>query len=169
MPWRPEPMPRPTYAMPPPPRVVPEYPPYAAPPPPRAGAQVEANVGTGFSDRYNVGVGARLGFTTDLGLYLGGDIEHFIARDSAGPSHVTFIGAELGMKFFPTLDQRLEIRPYGFAGGAIDPSGNSQLAIHPGVVAAYRFGGAFVSLDGRLLALPGPASVAMMFGAGVVF
>jgi hypothetical protein len=131
------------------------------------GAQLEGNFGSGFSDTYNLGFGARLGFTTGSGIYLGGDLEHFIGRDVVGTPHTTFAGGEVGLKIFPTY--RLEVRPYGFLGADFPSSGNTQFAAAPGVVAAYHFGPGFIDVDGRYLVTPSPATFMLMGGAGIAF
>jgi hypothetical protein len=129
------------------------------------GAQIEGNIGSGFSNVYNVGFGARLGITTGPGIYLGGNLEHFIGRE--GTPHSTFLGGEAGLKIFPTY--RLEIRPYVFGGAEIPSNGNTQLAVAPGLVAAYHFGSAFIDVDARYLATPNPPTFMLLGGAGLGF
>jgi hypothetical protein len=132
------------------------------------GAQLEGHVGTGFNDVYNVGFGARLGFTTDAGIYLGGNLEHFIGSGlPGGTPHNTLVAGELGMKLYPTY--RLELRPYGLAGALIPANVNTQLAVAPGLVAAYHFGAAFVDVDGRYVVTPGPQTFMLIGGAGIGF
>ncbi len=131
------------------------------------GAQLEINGGSGFSDAYNIGFGGRLGFTMESGLYLGGNVEHFVGRDVAGSPHTTFVGGEVGLKLFPSY--RWELRPYGFAGAEIPSNGTSQLAIAPGLVAAYHFGQGFVDVDGRYLATPNPTGFMLLGGGGIAF
>jgi hypothetical protein len=131
------------------------------------GPQAEGNIGSGFGT-YGLGYGARLGYTLDSGVYLGGDVEHFQGGTApgAGPP-ITFVGGEVGLKIFPSY--RFEIRPYGFAGAAIPSGGRSTLAIQPGVVGAYHFGRAFVDVDARYFATPAPTAFAVMGGAGLSF
>jgi hypothetical protein len=131
------------------------------------GAQLEGNFGSGFNSVYNVGFGARLGFTTDSGIYLGGNLQHFVGQDVVGSPHNTLIGGEIGLKVFPTY--RLELRPYGFAGDQISGAGNSQLAVAPGIVAAYHFGPGFIDVDGRYLVTPTPTTFMLTGGAGIAF
>jgi hypothetical protein len=131
------------------------------------GTQLEGNFGSGFSDTYNIGFGGRLGFTTSSGIYLGGNVEHFVGRDVIGAPHTTFFGGEAGLKLFPTY--RLELRPYGFLGADIPSNGTTQLAFHPGLVAAYHFGQGFIDVDGRFFATPGPTTFAVLGGAGLAF
>ena len=131
------------------------------------GVQIEGNVGSGFSDLYSVGFGGRLGYTMGPGIYLGGNLEHFIGRDAIGSPHNTFAGGEAGLKIFPTY--RLEVRPYGFVGAEIPSNGNTQLAVAPGVVAAYHFGQAFVDVDARYVVTPNPQTFMLLGGAGLGF
>jgi len=131
------------------------------------GVQIEGNIGSGFSDLYNVGFGGRLGYTTGPGIYLGGNAEHFIGRDAIGSPHNTLLGGEAGLKIFPTY--RLEVRPYAFAGAEIPSNGSTQLAVAPGVVAAYHFGQAFIDVDGRYLVTPSPETFMLLGGAGLGF
>jgi hypothetical protein len=132
------------------------------------GPQIEFNAGSGFSDTYNVGFGARIGFTTEPGIYLGGNIEHFVvARDIGGSPHNTLLGGEVGLKLFPSY--RWELRPYGFAGAEIPSNGGTQLALAPGLVAAYHFGQGFVDIDARYLATPNPTTFMLMGGGGIAF
>jgi hypothetical protein len=131
------------------------------------GAQLEGHVGTGFSDVYNVGVGARLGFTTDAGIYLGGNLEHFIGSNTIGTPHNTLVAGELGIKLYPTY--RLELRPYGLAGAEIPSNGGTSVAVAPGLVAAYHFGSAFVDVDGRYVVNPAPQTFMLIGGVGLGF
>jgi len=131
------------------------------------GAQIEGNFGSGFSDTYNIGFGARLGFTTSQGIYLGGDLEHYIGKDVVGSPHSTFLGGEAGLKIFPTY--RLEVRPYAFLGADIPSNGNTAFAFAPGVVGAYHFGAAFVDVDARYLVTPSPSTFMLTGGVGVGF
>src|SRR5262249_31987845 len=109
------------------------------------GPEVEGYFGSGFTNPYNYGAGARLGYTTNQGIYLGGAVEHFVGQELAGNPHITYAGGETGLKLFPT--SRLEIRPYGFVGAAFPGSGSPQLAMHPGVIGAYHFGRGFIDVD----------------------
>jgi hypothetical protein len=130
------------------------------------GAQVEGNVGSGFSDTYNIGFGARLGFTTSQGIYLGGNLEHYIGKDVAGSPHNTFLGGEAGLKIFPTY--RLEVRPYAFLGAQIPSNAPTSLAFAPGIVGAYHFGSAFVDVDARYIVTP-ESMFTLTGGIGVGF
>jgi hypothetical protein len=131
------------------------------------GPQIEGNFGSGFSDTLNVGFGARLGFTTPLGMYLGGSLDYFLGRDVVGSPHTTFAGGELGLKVFPTY--HFELRPYGFLGADIPSNAGTQLAVAPGVVAAYHFGQGFIDVDGRYLVTPNPMTFMLLGGAGIAF
>jgi hypothetical protein len=131
------------------------------------GAQLEAHFGSGFSDTYNVGFGARLGFTSDAGIYLGGNLEHTIGRDVVRTPQNTLVAGELGIKLFPSY--RIEVRPYGLAGAQIPSNAGTQLAVAPGVVAAYHFGAAFIDVDARYLVTPNPSTFMLMGGAGLGF
>jgi hypothetical protein len=131
------------------------------------GVQVELNGGSGFSDVYNVGFGGRLGYTMASGLYLGGNVEHFVGRDVAGTPHNTLLGGEVGLKLFPHY--KWELRPYGFAGAEIPSNGTTQLAVAPGFLAAYHFGQGFVDVDARYLATPNPTTFMVLGGGGIAF
>jgi hypothetical protein len=131
------------------------------------GAQLEINGGSGFSDTYNVGFGGRLGYTMDSGLYLGGNVEHFVGKDAIGAPHNTLLGGEVGLKLFPHY--KWELRPYGFAGAEIPSNGTTQLAVAPGLVAAYHFGQGFVDVDARYLVTPSPQTFMVLGGGGIAF
>jgi hypothetical protein len=131
------------------------------------GPEVDAGVGMGFSDQHSLNFGGRVGYTTSPGIYMGADLQHYIGRVSAGSPHLTLVGGDVGLKLFPT--QNLEIRPYGFAGVAIPGSGSAKLALDPGILAAYHFGRAFVDVDARYLATPGPTGPIVTGGGGVSF
>jgi hypothetical protein len=131
------------------------------------GAQMEISGGSGFSDTYNVGFGGRLGYAMESGLYLGGNLEHFVGRDVVGNPQNTLLGGEAGLKLFPNY--KWELRPYGFLGAEIPSNGPTQLAIAPGFVAAYHFGRGFVDVDARCLATPSPQSLMVLGGGGIAF
>jgi hypothetical protein len=131
------------------------------------GTQLELDGGSGFSDTYNVGFGARLGYTMNSGLFLGGNIAHFVGKDAIGAPRNTLLGGEVGLKLFPQYSW--ELRPYGFAGVEIPSSGPTQLAIAPGFVAAYHFGHGFVDVDARYLATPSPQAFMVLGGGGIAF
>lgn len=131
------------------------------------GAQLEGHVGSGFNDVYNLGVGARLGFTTDAGIYLGGNLEHYIGSNTVGQPHDTIVAGELGIKLYPTY--HLELRPYGLVGANIPSNGGTSLAVAPGLVGAYHFGPAFIDVDGRYMVNPGPQTFMLLGGVGIGF
>jgi hypothetical protein len=98
---------------------------------------------------------------------IGASLEHFSGRDVVGTPHNTLVGGELGLKVFPAY--HLELRPYGFVGAEVPSNVSTQLAVAPGVLAAYHFGAGFVDVDGRYLATPNPTAFMLLGGAGIAF
>lgn len=144
----------------------------------REGLQADANLGTGFSSTYGLGVDGRIGYALSNGIYLGGEVSYF-AGQSIGDqsSHAAFLGGEIGYKIFPTDDRRWEIRPYVFTGPAFVTTVTSptlsesktSFALQPGIVGAYHFGDMFLQADARYLLAPSPTTLAVFVGAGLAF
>jgi hypothetical protein len=133
----------------------------------REGAELGGFAGVG----YGVGVGGRLGGTFYPGVYLGGAVTYY-------SGNATFVGGELGYKFWPGY--RWELRPYAFFGPAFLRVGNDGfgrgptdpeivLAFQPGFLAAYHFGDAYISAEGRAYVAPNPGALAFFGGVGVNF
>ena len=131
----------------------------------REGAEIAGYAGGG----YGVGVGARIGGTFHPGVYLGGAFTYYTGNAS-------FVGGELGYKFWPGY--RWELRPYAFLGAAFRRVGDegfgrradqpdAVLAFQPGFIAAYHFGAAYISADGRAYVAPNPGALALLGGVGV--
>jgi hypothetical protein len=143
----------------------------------RPGIEASASLGTGFSETYGLGVGGRVGYTFQDGIYAGGAAQYYAGHSVADQqAHATFIGAEIGYKLYPTT--QLEVRPYAFAGPAFvtqvstNPVAiNSQttIALQPGVVAQYHFGNAFLGADAHYMVTPAPNAIAVMADAGFGF
>jgi len=143
------------------------------------GFQASAQLGSGFTDRYGLGLGGRLGYTFLHGVYLGGSISHYFGKtvDTAvgiRSEGATFLGGELGYEIFPTY--RWEFRPYAFLGPSwittVDPSGSTTttaLAFQPGMLVAYHFGNAYVSAEGKVHVTPEPVALALFAGFGLGF
>jgi hypothetical protein len=116
---------------------------------------------------YGLGVGGRVGYAFHTGLYAGGAFTYYT-------EHASFLGGELGYKFFPGY--HWELRPYVFAGPAFirvgntgfgRPSAETVLGFQPGFLAAYRFGPAFISGEVRAYVTPNPGALAALGGAGI--
>jgi len=131
------------------------------------GPEAGGALGTGFSNVYGVGIGARIGYTLSSGIYLGGAFTQFVG---SLPKSASFLGAEAGYKLFPS--SHWELRPYVFAGPAvIDRGGGGDvgLALQPSILGAYHFGPWFISADARVYALPDPETLALFLGGGAGF
>jgi hypothetical protein len=131
----------------------------------RTGAEIAGYAGAG----YGVGVGGRIGGTFEPGIYLGGSFTYYTGNAS-------FVGGELGYKLWPGY--RWELRPYVFMGPAFLRVGNDGFgrradqrevvfAFQPGFLAAYHFGAAYVSAEGRAYVTPNPGALAVLAGVGV--
>jgi hypothetical protein len=145
------------------------------------GYDAAIQLGGGFTDTYGFGIGARLGYTTSMGAYIGANLIHYFGHTvdtSTGQesAHATFVGAEGGYKFFAT--RNWEVRPYIFAGPAFITSVDSnpfmkqsitRFAVQPGLVAAYHAGSFFVSAEGKYHVTPSPTAFTIFGGAGLGF
>jgi hypothetical protein len=131
----------------------------------RTGAEMAGYAGVG----YGVGVGGRIGATTVPGVYLGGSFTYYTAN-------ATFVGGELGYKFWP--GDRWELRPYVFLGPAFLRVGDDGFGrradqprvvfgFQPGFLAAFHFGPAYISGEGRVYVTPNPGALAFLGGVGV--
>ncbi|HZU84854.1 MAG TPA: outer membrane beta-barrel protein, partial [Polyangiaceae bacterium] len=141
------------------------------------GAEVSAAIGSGFTDTYGLGLEGRLGYTFARGVYAGGDLQYFVGQSVNGlNAHATFLGGELGYKFFPS--RRIEIRPYAFLGPAwitevhtnpVESVSKVDLGVQPGVLAAYHFGDVFLGADAHYMLTPTPNTLAVTANAGLGF
>jgi hypothetical protein len=131
------------------------------------GAEAGAQVGGALNEPYGAGIGARLGYSFRVGVYVGAAYSHYFGTTS--PGHADFFGGEVGYKFFPT--ERWELRPYGFVGPAFITRDNGEtrtsLAFQPALLTAYHFGAVFLSAEARGLVAPDPAAFALLGGVGV--
>jgi len=135
------------------------------------GFSAEGILGSGLDSQYGLMAGARGGYTTDQGVYVGGNATRADRGDGATD---TLVGGELGYKYYAT--PKLELRPFALAGADITSSSDllgrrngTRLAVVPGVLAAYHFGSFFVSAEGRLQVLPTPVAPSLLGGAGLIF
>lgn len=143
------------------------------------GVQASAQLGTGFTDPYGLGIGGRVGYTFLHGVYLGGGVSHYFGKtvntvfgnQSEG---ATFVGGELGYELYPTY--RWEVRPYAFLGPSwitrVDSLGGTTttaLAFQPGLLTAYHFSNWFVSAEGKVHVTPEPVALALFAGMGLGF
>jgi hypothetical protein len=126
------------------------------------GVQLAGQVGVG----YGFAAGGRVGYAFHSGVYAGGAITYYTAN-------ATFVGGELGYKFFVT--RRWELQPYAFLGPAFIREGNhgfgrdssvTVLGFQPGFLGAYHFGPAFVSAEMRVYVAPSPGALAFLGGIG---
>jgi len=144
------------------------------------GVQIGAELGSGFSDTYGIGIAGRVGYAFRSGVYAGGRADYFGGHTINNQSaHATFLGGEIGYEFFPS--RRFELRPYVFGGPAwvttVNASATGQaivedkasFGLQPGVLVAYHFGDAFVQVDGRYLVTPTPTTLAVFAGGGFGF
>lgn len=141
----------------------------------RPGWEASGGGGTGFAGTYSGGLEARVGYTFDFGLYLGGQAQGYWGNtNGSNQAHATFFGAEAGYKLY--LVRAMEFRPYVFGGeafitqvGSNSFNSHTGVAVQPGIMALYHLGDAFLGGDFRFLTTPGPVSPALMFMAGAGF
>jgi hypothetical protein len=145
------------------------------------GWDASVQIGSGFTDTYGCGLGARGGYTFPIGVYVGGVVSHYFGNSvttntGSESAHATFVGGEGGFKFFPAREW--EIRPYVFMGPAFikEVQGNpffsesrTRFGVQPGALTAYHFGGAFLSAEARWYVTPSPTGFTLMGGAGLGF
>ena len=143
------------------------------------GLQASAQLGSGFTDPYGLGIGGRIGYTFFHGVYLGGSVSHYFGRtvDTFAGSRTegaTFLGGEVGYELYPTY--RWEVRPYVFLGpswmttvGPFGSTTSTALAFQPGLLTAYHFGNVFVSAEGKVHVTPEPIALAVFGGVGLGF
>jgi hypothetical protein len=145
----------------------------------REGVSASANVGSGFSDTYGLGVGARAGWSFPNGIYAGGAIEYFAGHTVNNQmAHATFLGGEVGYEVFLTRDGRWELMPFVFGGPAFVKTvqtapfiveTQTSFGIQPGLLTQYRFGNAFIGGEVRGMVTPSPAGLALLASAGMSF
>ncbi len=149
--------------------------------PVQEGYEASAQIGSGFVDTYGLGLGARFGFTSSNGIYVGGDATYYFGNTVASATghlsaHTTFVGGEGGYEFFP--DPRWEVRPYVFFGPAFihtvqavpfASESVTRFAVQPGLLTAYHFGGAFVSAEAKVHVTPNPTAFTVFGGTGLGF
>jgi len=133
-----------------------------------AGPSAALLVGDGFKDGYNVGIGARGGFTLPMSLYLGGTFVFHVGKSEPtqfgdAKANVFYLGPEVG---YDIAAGPLTIRPYlgvGFAnvmattpgyctGSVCGPavsSSQGQAVLWPGATLLYPVGNLFVGADLR--------------------
>ena len=135
-------------------------------------AQFQFGGGIGF------GIGGKAGYSFVPGLYLGAFATHFFGpsvNTIDGESHEsqTIFGGDVAYKFFPA--PAIELRPFVLAGAGVfkqlqelgQVETNTKFVLAPGFLAAYHFGNAFVSAEGRLELTPTPVRVAILAGLGL--
>jgi hypothetical protein len=133
----------------------------------------EGMVGSGIDARHGLAIGARLGHTTDSGLYLGASATRFQTERSSSASTL-LLGGDIGAQLGRSLN--FEVRPYAFVGASFSRPGElsaepnrTELAFAPGLVIAPHFGPFYVVGEGRLQILPSPVAVSFLGGAGFTF
>jgi hypothetical protein len=132
------------------------------------GASAALLLGDGFRDYFNVGIGARAGYTLPMGVYVGGTFVYHLGKNEpmlGGDSKVNvyYFGAEGGYEMGAGP---LTLRPYagiGYAIAAFSRPGYSigsvplppvsgsegKGALWPGVTAIFPIGNLFVGGDAR--------------------
>jgi hypothetical protein len=130
-----------------------------------AGISAGLLAGNGFKDGYNIGIGARAGFTLPITpIYLGGTfMYHFGKTENDFTVKVLYLGPEagyegglgplvvrpyLGLGYASVTASTPAITVLGASFSASDTS-SSKLAFWPGVTALFSLGGAFVGADAR--------------------
>ncbi len=145
------------------------------------GYEAGIQLGSGFTDTYGFGMGARFGYTFPVGIYAGAAVTHYFGNTvtletGSEGAHATFVGAEGGYKVFP--DRHWEIRPYVFLGPAFvrtvedvpfRSESTTRFGIQPGLFTAYHFGDAFLSAEAKAHVTPDPTALTVMGGAGLGF
>jgi len=144
---------------------------------PRTPSRVEQRVaaeafgGSGIGGRYGAAYGARVGYTTAQGIWLGAEGTRY--QGAQGSSDIV-IGGDVGMRFFPA--SRFEVRPHALIGANIRDAGDmvggpsgTTLAIQPGLFAGYHLGAAYLGAEGRVQIVPTPAAAAVLGTAGLTF
>jgi len=142
-----------------------------------AGPDAQALIGGGFGD-YGFGLGARVGYTFNPGIYAGASTTYYFGRGVQGATgesttYAFLAGGELGYKIFPT--ERWELRPYAFVGPSVMknlndagvPQTHTRFVFYPGLLGAYHFGNAYISAEARTYIAPNPSALALMAGFGL--
>lgn len=139
------------------------------------GWEASGAAGTGFAGTYAFGALARVGYTFDFGMTLGGNAQAYWGNSFGSErAHATFVGPEIGYKLFPLRE--IEVRPYAFIGAAFITqvggggiNSHTGVGVQPGVLATYHIGKAFIGGDAHMLTTPGPVSLAIMATGGAGF
>jgi Outer membrane protein beta-barrel domain len=139
-----------------------------APVTPGLSAALLLGYGMTFDLPYNVGLGARVGYTLPMNLYVGGTFVYHLGESKDYPDHSTkmnvwYVAGEVG---YSLAEAPLVIRPYGGIGMARasrDVTGRdvtglgsqslTRLVFWPGVTALFRIGNAFVGADMRYVVM----------------
>jgi hypothetical protein len=117
-----------------------------------AAASAGALVGEGFTEGFDLGVGARAGYSFDAKVYVGGTFVYHFGRQAYLDSRlrITYFGAEGGYDFAAAP---LTIRPYLGLGISVmklyEPS--YQAAVWPGVAVLVPLQPLFVGADARFV------------------
>jgi Outer membrane protein beta-barrel domain len=146
-------------------------------------------LGDGFKDGYNIGIGARVGYTLPMNLYIGAAFTYHLGKSQdnglGGTAKTTAMiyGLEVG---YALAVGPLAVRPYigvgqvawkfdtgdmtipGLGTVAGTSGSDSYLTFWPGVTALYPLGNAFVGVDLKyniVTGLPSGADSANAFGA----
>jgi hypothetical protein len=141
------------------------------------GFEVSGQLGGGAG---GFGLGARGGYTMDRGIYLGGSYTHFFGSSEEtinGDQRTSrnLFGGDIGYKLF-FVDRVIEVRPFVFLGADFfhefhedtrSMSSETGFAVHPSILAAYRFGTMYVSGEFRAMITPTPVHVAGFGGFGM--
>jgi hypothetical protein len=138
--------------------------------PVKPGVSAALLLGNGFKDGYGIGLGARVGYTLPMNLYIGGTFVYHLGKTESTPLgdykwQVYYFGGEVG---YDVAAGPLVIRPYAGIGlstvkvdipgfsfaGFTTPStsaSDSKVAIWPGATLLYPLGNAFVGADARFV------------------
>lgn len=118
------------------------------------------------SNDLGVGVGARMGYTFDTPIYLGGNVMY--QAGNTGVSPVWYPSAEVGYDIGVST---LVVRPYGGAGALVRTQGSTSTGLlYPGVTVHWLIprSAAFIGGDARVLfPMDTSAAFAMAFTTGL--
>jgi hypothetical protein len=144
----------------------------------REGLEAQGGLGTGFAGTYAFGLEARVGYTWQSGIYLGGNAQYYFGNSVNNTNaYAFFIGPEIAYKIFP-VDQ-LEVRPFVFVGlgfnkqvsdNPFSTNSHNTVAVQPGALVLWHFNQTFYAGgDGHFFVYPSPVSFGLLAIGGANF